>query len=541
MNHCIPDRELIPKNAPRSEGLVITEPMGGKVINYVWRERDDTLFEMPSHFFKCRDSKLKQTEQLRRETPLEFGDNIVFTCGDGNQIQDYEKSGKQNTKARFESKCVDGKYMVRTVCVIQGKKPRRCWTKSFGFIDIGQAEKIIRQQAIPDVALFCWIEIGIKFDNNNRAMMYRNFAEFDSVAQDDRMLVDEAEWNIGKNVAPKSWDDTDDEDFEDFVEKDDAQLLGIGVRMPLYNALVTGMYVHTYFGLITDTLNCLRTVPISSDPPETVDVFIQDLGDKRFARFDICDLPPVTEEMVSKEEELREPIEAEGFVLNQFSGRVYSSTFPSAKFYFGTSDRFDTIPTGTWVHFMSRYHPEHGCHEIFYCEVMVEKPPLDCGQKLCEQCDTAKLCKHNPFEFKIDAEFHQIYKQLLHNRMYGFINDPDNQFVRKKKYRKYDIIVKECCKKDSFDKLTLFELQRMAKPNEILSDAGRNHRRVRKHDDPFCDLDDIVDGRDEDGAPISQVEYNSLHSKRERELIARARKKERDRAAKEVQMATLRG
>lgn len=106
-----------PKNAPRSEGLVITEPMGGDVINYVWRERDDTLFKMPSKFFQCRDSKLKRTEQLRRETPLEFGDNIVFTCGNANWIFDYEKSGKQNTKARFESKCVDGKYMVSAIIV----------------------------------------------------------------------------------------------------------------------------------------------------------------------------------------------------------------------------------------------------------------------------------------------------------------------------------------------------------------------------------------------------------------------------------------
>uniref|UniRef100_A0A915EQN4 Uncharacterized protein n=1 Tax=Ditylenchus dipsaci TaxID=166011 RepID=A0A915EQN4_9BILA len=218
MNHCVPNRRLHPIGAPISQGLVITQPMQGDIVHYVWKEKNDQVYAMMSDLFTCKERGLKHTELLRREQVLEFGDNIDFTENADKEVVDYEKTIKT-----YETQCLNGKYLLKTLCVLSPEKPRRCWTKAFGFLDISGIQ--ISKQAIPNVTLEFWIEIIV---NSNRTISPK-FHSFESVAQDDRTVAWEADWNkANKPKTSFSWDHSEDEfDESNYVEKNDEQLLGI--------------------------------------------------------------------------------------------------------------------------------------------------------------------------------------------------------------------------------------------------------------------------------------------------------------------------
>ena len=57
----------------------------------MFRDKDSPLFTMPPHLFKCDLKGLKNTERMRREKLLDFGDAIEFTADKDHKIIDYEK------------------------------------------------------------------------------------------------------------------------------------------------------------------------------------------------------------------------------------------------------------------------------------------------------------------------------------------------------------------------------------------------------------------------------------------------------------------
>ena len=85
----------------------MTVPLAGKFVHYVFRDKDSELFTMTHDLFKCRDSRLKITEIIRREQMLDFGDCIRYTANERNEIIDYEKD-----LAVYETDCIEGYYLV---------------------------------------------------------------------------------------------------------------------------------------------------------------------------------------------------------------------------------------------------------------------------------------------------------------------------------------------------------------------------------------------------------------------------------------------
>ncbi|KAI1728649.1 hypothetical protein DdX_00846 [Ditylenchus destructor] len=613
MNHCIPGRKLHPQEWPLLQGLVITQPMSGQITHYVWREKDDALYKMPARLFVCNAQGLSNTERIRREQVLEFGDNIDFKADSNYNIVDYEKTFKT-----YESKCAEGKYLLKTICVVKQEKPRIIWTKNFGFIEVaGRYEREVRLQAIPDVALNCWVEIGVE-----DGTIFRNFYEFESVAQDDRALVWEAEWNRTK-VKPSHglcWESSDEDDFEEkYLEKKDEDVLGVKTRLegvliarfeifcpkladkrvlvglwhsddyknpPLGHKLIFdayyselwdawilyyyenrfsyycdivkgvtvgeykihveilmknfmhGLYVIPYFGLISDPGSEISILPFLEMPflDEAVEVYIKDVGEEsEVSRFEIWELLPATKQIVEKAEAVlaEMTIEGDGIILNQF-GQVYSHKYPSAQFYL--SEGSDMYPPGTWVRFQSKYYPNDQLHFICKFEKIYEKPSIECRSLLCTEGCSKDLCYHTRYEFKIEVEFHPTYKNLLFHQLFGFVGNPEKKFVSNARYKKFAVIVEEETDENA---VTLFRIKRMAKSNERLSnnshqirascDFGGNSNDL----DVFQELDNALNDENQ-GPAFSNVEYCSLHAKRERALIARRRKKEREQAAKEA-------
>ncbi|KAL3081325.1 hypothetical protein niasHT_039802 [Heterodera trifolii] len=232
MNHCIPDRKLQPDGALIHNGVIITSPLQGNIVHFVFRDKDSPLFAMPRGLFVCKNPYgMKNAQIIRHEKTLEFGDTIIFTAEERtNTVLDYEK-GLQV----FETDCNYGKYLVKSVCILPpaNKDPLRCWCDYFGWIDLNtkQSEEL-HMRAMADVPIYTWVAIEIHGDR-----VVPKYHDFIEIAVDERKNVWDVEWNLHNENRPKGnsykWEITDDEDDEepDFIEKSEDQLLDVKLKL----------------------------------------------------------------------------------------------------------------------------------------------------------------------------------------------------------------------------------------------------------------------------------------------------------------------
>ncbi|CAK5076529.1 unnamed protein product [Meloidogyne enterolobii] len=197
MNHCIPNRRLRPFANVVNSGFVVTSPLAGEYVHYVFCDKNSPLFKMPIKLFRCSEYiGMKNTEIIRRERTLEFGDGIYFTSDNRGVVLDYEKSMKV-----YETNCNYDKNLANN-----------------------------------DVPIFTWISIQI---DTVRLKLVPEFDEFIEVAVDERKIAWETDWNEQKtnpNTSKYTWDTTDDEeDIKNvIVEKKEGEVLDVKLKLEGY-------------------------------------------------------------------------------------------------------------------------------------------------------------------------------------------------------------------------------------------------------------------------------------------------------------------
>lgn len=639
MNHCIPGRIL--RGGEIYNGFVVTSAFSlrgysGDIIHLVYRDKDSPLFIMKSNLFQCKNTcGLKNTEIIRQEKSLEYGDNIYFTANRQRVVLDYEKSLKVH-----DTDCRD-KNLVRTICVLP---PRHygasCWTELFGEIPLSGEEQfaLLSAQALDNVPIFSWIEIGIDIPSLRLIPLFHDFI---GVAVDERKIVWETPWNLERANRPTSyytWGEDDEEDDDAFVEKKDDQLLDVHLKLegcligekeifcpklkdtrvliglwpekhmakfencPIghkflfdaYHSSVHEHYIAYYheqmtedgeelcsvegedsdphkmieiclclsdtfgwfysspeFGLIADPKRVLGPLPKLFAELEADEVWVNtfDTGaGKKICRFIVAEEQgPETAELIEQAKQMAlEPehntiVSAEGLLIDE-QGTFICPKYPTLRFKFPRSE-LHRFRVGFWVVFDAQYEEEEEGGGQFVivgaCEKEgqeTEKKKKKDGQVPVPHTRKAELVSGNEvvnYLFKVEATLvtdpNNVFMYgLLWSPLYGIIQDPGGKFEKKRRLKKYKLIVMQSPEPEP---LTLFTLIRMAKPDEKMASEDP------KDDE---DLDDFIGLESEDEVdeleqePVSQVDYLSKYAVRERAILARERRRAKDKLEKEL-------
>lgn len=628
MNHCIPNRKLWPNTYTVFNGFVVTSPLAGKITHYVFRDKGSPLYMMPHELFVCHNSyNLKNTEIIRQEKLLEFGDNIYFTADERNHvILDYEKSLKVH-----ETDCNFNKNLVRTICVMPPKDlGYKCWTELFGDIELNiEKWQQLHNQAMYDVPIFAWISIEI---NSFDLILIPSFYEFIEVAVDERKIVWETPWNennVRRPISNYKWDT--DEEEEEIIEKKEDQILDVKLKLEgvligpreifcpemkdhcIYIGLwekhiskwenlpfgckfrfdayfndvhhvyiayfyenlteadddeeICWVYMDEFnpgnkliqirlllddcfgklynspdFGLIPDPKRILGPLSYLYSELEEDEIWVnvEDTGHgKKLYRFVISDIgsqPDETVDLIQKAKQLAEQegriLHGEGFNVDSH-GTFYAPKYQTQFFKFPQHE-IRNFPPGYWVRFEAKYDVESNNHQIIGGELICDKEPVH-NSRLERNRNNVKSIE---YQFKIDAEIitnlnNTFIVGNLYNPMYGFILDPECKFIKKKRLKKFKLIVNV---DSSNDGLTIFKLDHMAASNEKM-----DTEKIKNGDIPYNEDEDSL-GLEEDACvdtedekdPISQVDFLSEGAIRERKHNAQLRKKERDREVKRL-------
>lgn len=234
MNHCIPNRRLRPFANVVNSGFVVTSPLAGEYVHYVFCDKNSPLFKMPIKLFRCSEYiGMKNTEIIRRERTLEFGDGIYFTSDNRGVVLDYEKSMKV-----YETNCNYDKNLIKTICVLPPfGHAMKIWSELFGNIQLSKEKwNEANLQANNDVPIFTWISIQI---DTVKLKLVPEFDEFIEVAVDERKIAWETDWNEQKtnpNTSKYTWDTTDDEEEikNVIVEKKEGEVLDVKLKLEGY-------------------------------------------------------------------------------------------------------------------------------------------------------------------------------------------------------------------------------------------------------------------------------------------------------------------
>uniref|UniRef100_A0A914NN51 p-granule-associated protein DEPS-1 second OB-fold domain-containing protein n=1 Tax=Meloidogyne incognita TaxID=6306 RepID=A0A914NN51_MELIC len=126
---------------------------------------------------------MKNTEIIRRERTLEFGDGIYFTSDNRGVVLDYEKSMKV-----YETNCNYDKNLIKTICVLPPfGHAMKIWSELFGNIQLSKEKwNEANLQANNDVPIFTWISIQI---DTVKLKLVPEFDEFIEVAVDERKIA----------------------------------------------------------------------------------------------------------------------------------------------------------------------------------------------------------------------------------------------------------------------------------------------------------------------------------------------------------------
>uniref|UniRef100_A0A915MC98 Uncharacterized protein n=1 Tax=Meloidogyne javanica TaxID=6303 RepID=A0A915MC98_MELJA len=595
MNHCIPNRRLRPFANVVNSGFVVTSPLAGEYVHYVFCDKNSPLFKMPIKLFRCSEYiGMKNTEIIRRERTLEFGDGIYFTSDNRGVVLDYEKSMKV-----YETNCNYDKNLIKTICVLPPfGHAMKIWSELFGNIQLSKEKwNEANLQANNDVPIFTWISIQI---DTVKLKLVPEFDEFIEVAVDERKIAWETDWNEQKtnpNTSKYTWDTTDDEEEikNVIVEKKEGEVLDVKLKLEGYligrRELFCPELRHNRvnIGLWEKHLSKFENLPLGCK--FRFDAYFNDILQIYIAYYyeDIT-----TDEVcwvdMDEDEPEKTTIQLRLFPSDTF-GQLYNNPefgliFDPKKLLSPLTYLFAELEVDeVWVNVI-----DTGPDSKKICRfVMIDEQPACTRDVIQAAKDMAEKSENNiidegfiidskgtffsprnatlkfefpeserdnfpvghwtRFEAKYDSVTNKYFiiggelileKRMVPNSLIEYATATDNEKMekyQKKRVKCYKLIVE--FEEADANSQSLVKLIRMAKPNELMDSDKRAKNSVIPFSNNADDSEEEIgledpDEMEEDEGPISQVDYLSKCAIRERKMLARERKRTRLKLEKQM-------